>query len=153
MALSIPSRRECYGSTEQFCHIWSALVVALQRSEDTEDFLEFKYSSSLRSQLCQALLHLLQLARSSDLPLLGSSLREHGQAIRPYVLQYLSSPGQEGEAGPPTDLGDRERALQGAIEHLSAMERQLQGKARLRVSLFLEDVLTHHTSATELAEA
>uniref|UniRef100_A0A8D2N528 HEAT repeat-containing protein 6 n=1 Tax=Zonotrichia albicollis TaxID=44394 RepID=A0A8D2N528_ZONAL len=153
MALSIPSRRECYGSPEQFCHIWSALVEALQRSEDTEDFLEFKYSSSLRSQLCQALLHLLQLARSSDLPLLGSSLREHGHAIRPYVLQYLSSPGHEGDSGAHTDLGHRERALQGAIEHLSAVERELQGKARLRVSLFLEDVLTHHTSATELAEA
>uniref|UniRef100_A0A8C5NRF0 HEAT repeat-containing protein 6 n=1 Tax=Junco hyemalis TaxID=40217 RepID=A0A8C5NRF0_JUNHY len=153
MALSIPSRRECYGSPEQFCHIWSALVEALQRSEDTEDFLEFKYSSSLRSQLCQALLHLLQLARSSDLPLLGSSLREHGHAIRPYVLQYLSSPGHEGDTGAHADLGHRERALQGAIEHLSAVERELQGKARLRVSLFLEDVLTHHTSATELAEA
>uniref|UniRef100_A0A8C9NC10 HEAT repeat-containing protein 6 n=1 Tax=Serinus canaria TaxID=9135 RepID=A0A8C9NC10_SERCA len=114
MALSIPSRRECYGSTEQFCQIWSALVVALQRSEDTEDFLEFKYSSSLRSQLCQALLHLLQLARSTDLPLIGSSLREHGQAIRPYVLQYLSSPGQESEAGAHTDLAERERGLQGS---------------------------------------
>ncbi|KAF2977936.1 hypothetical protein EK904_008784 [Melospiza melodia maxima] len=153
MALSIPSRRECYGSTEQFCHIWSALVVALQRSEDTEDFLEFKYSSSLRSQLCQALLHLLQLARASDLPLLGSSLREHGHAIRPCVLQYLSSPGQQGGTGAHTDPGHRQRALQGAIEHLSALERELQGKARLRVSLFLEDVLTHHTGATELAEA
>ncbi|XP_063029824.1 HEAT repeat-containing protein 6 [Melospiza melodia melodia] len=153
MALSIPSRRECYGSTEQFCHIWSALVVALQRSEDTEDFLEFKYSSSLRSQLCQALLHLLQLARASDLPLLGSSLREHGHAIRPCVLQYLSSPGQQGGTGAHPEPGHRQRALQGAIEHLSALERELQGKARLRVSLFLEDVLTHHTGATELAEA
>ncbi|XP_059721802.1 HEAT repeat-containing protein 6 isoform X1 [Haemorhous mexicanus] len=152
MALSIPSRRECYGSTEQFCQIWSALVVALQRSEDTEDFLEFKYSSSLRSQLCQALLHLLQLARSTDLPLIGGSLREHGQAIRPYVLQYLSSPGQS-EAGAHTELAQRERGLQGAIEHLSAIERELQGKARVRVSLYLEDVLTHHTNATELAEA
>ncbi|KAM7001537.1 HEAT repeat-containing protein 6 [Passerculus sandwichensis] len=153
MALSIPSRRECYGSTEQFCHVWSALVVALQRSEDTEDFLEFKYSSSLRSQLCQALLHLLQLARASDLPLLGSSLREHGHAIRPCVLQYLSSPGHEGGTGAHPEPGHRQRALRAAIEHLSALERELQGKARLRVSLFLEDVLTRHTSATELAEA
>ncbi|NXT14556.1 HEAT6 protein, partial [Prunella fulvescens] len=153
MALSIPSRRECYGSTEQFCHIWSALVVALQRSEDTEDFLEFKYSSSLRTQICQALLHLLQLARSSDLPLLGGSLREHGQAIKPYVLQYLRGSGEESEAGAHTDPAERERGLQGAIDHLSGIERELQGKARLRVSLYLEDVLTHHTNATELAEA
>lgn len=153
MALSIPSRRECYGSTEQFCQIWSALVVALQRSEDTEDFLEFKYSSSLRTQLCRALLHLLRLARSTDLPLIGGTLRAHGEAIKPYVLQYLRSSGEENEAGAHTDLGERERALQGAIDHLSGIERELQGKARVRVSLYLEDVLTNHTNATELTEA
>uniref|UniRef100_A0A8C0ZBT4 HEAT repeat-containing protein 6 n=1 Tax=Cyanistes caeruleus TaxID=156563 RepID=A0A8C0ZBT4_CYACU len=135
MALSIPSRRECYGSTEQFCQIWSALVVALQRSEDTEDFLEFKYSSSLRTQICRALLHLLQLARSTDLPLIGGSLRDHGDAIKPYVLQYLRSSGEENEAGVHTDLRERERGLQGAIDHLSGIERELQGKARVRVSL------------------
>ncbi|NXM85894.1 HEAT6 protein, partial [Oenanthe oenanthe] len=153
MALSIPSKRECYGSTEQFCQIWSALVVALQRSQDTEDFLEFKYSSSLRTQICQALLHLLQLARSTDLPLIGGSLREHGEHIKPYVLQYLRSSGEESETGAHTDLGERERGVQGAIEHLSGIERELQGKARLRVSLYLEDVLTDHTNATELTEA
>ncbi|XP_021388678.3 HEAT repeat-containing protein 6 [Lonchura striata] len=153
MALSIPSTRECYGSTEQFCQIWSALVVALQRSEDTEDFLEFKYSSSLRSQICRALLHLLQLARGTDLPLLGASLREHGQAIKAHVLHYLSSSGQESEAGAHPDLGERQRGLQGAIDHLSGIERELQGKARVRVSLYLQDVLAHHTNATELAEA
>ncbi|XP_062363094.1 HEAT repeat-containing protein 6 [Cinclus cinclus] len=153
MALSIPSKRECYGSTEQFCQIWSALVVALQRSEDTEDFLEFKYSSSLRTQICRALLHLLQLARSTDLPLIGGTLREHGGAIKPYVLQYLRSSGEENEAGTHTDLGERERGLQGAIDHLSGIERELQGKARVRVSLYLEDVLTSHTNATELTES
>ncbi|XP_039938080.1 HEAT repeat-containing protein 6 isoform X1 [Hirundo rustica] len=153
MALSIPSKRECYGSTEQFCQIWSALVVALQRSEDTEDFLEFKYSSSLRTQICRALLHLLRLARSTDLPLIGGSLRDHGDAIKPYVLQYLRSSGEENDAGTRTDLGERERGVQGAIEHLSGVERELQGKARVRVSLYLEDVLTNHTNATELTEA
>uniref|UniRef100_A0A803VPD1 HEAT repeat-containing protein 6 n=1 Tax=Ficedula albicollis TaxID=59894 RepID=A0A803VPD1_FICAL len=153
MALSIPSKRECYGSTEQFCQIWSALVVALQRSEDTEDFLEFKYSSSLRTQICQALLHLLQLARSTDLPLIGGSLREHGEHIKPHVLQYLRCSGEESETGAHTDLGERERGVQGAIEHLSGIERELQGKARVRVSLYLEDVLTDHTNATELTEA
>uniref|UniRef100_A0A8C3DWL3 HEAT repeat containing 6 n=1 Tax=Corvus moneduloides TaxID=1196302 RepID=A0A8C3DWL3_CORMO len=135
MALSIPSKRECYGSTEQFCQIWSALVVALQRSEDAEDFLEFKYSSSLRTQICRALLHLLRLARSTDLPLIWGSLRDHGEAIKPYVLQYLRSSGEESEAGTHTDLGERERGLQGAIDHLSGIERELQGKARVRVSL------------------
>ncbi|KAF1631122.1 HEAT repeat-containing protein 6, partial [Eudyptes filholi] len=153
MALSIPSKRECYGSAEQFCQIWSALVVALQKSEDTEDFLEFKYSASLRTQICQALLHLLSLAKSTDLPVIWETITEHGNAIKSYVLQYLKSGVEENEAGVQTDLCKRERVLKGAIEHLGGIEKQLEGKARVRVSVYLEDVLTNHASATELTEA
>ncbi|KAF1620732.1 HEAT repeat-containing protein 6, partial [Eudyptes chrysolophus] len=153
MALSIPSKRECYGSAEQFCQIWSALVVALQKSEDTEDFLEFKYSASLRTQICQALLHLLSLAKSTDLPVIWETITEHGNAIKSYVLQYLKSGVEENEAGVQTDLCERERVLKGAIEHLGGIEKQLEGKARVRVSVYLEDVLTNHASATELTEA
>ncbi|KAM8991404.1 HEAT repeat-containing protein 6 [Ara ararauna] len=150
MALSIPSRRECYGSTEQFCHIWSALVVALQKSEDTEDFLEFKYSASLRTQICQALLHLLSLATSTDLPVIWETITENRDAIKSYVLQYLKSGAEENEAGTHMDLCQREGALKGAIEHLGGLEKQLQGKARVRVSVYLQDILTNHTSAAEL---
>ncbi|XP_055579346.1 HEAT repeat-containing protein 6 isoform X1 [Falco biarmicus] len=153
MALSIPSKRECYGSTEQFCQIWSALVVALQKSEDTEDFLEFKYSASLRTQICQALLHLLSLAKSTDLPVIWETITEHGDAIKSYVLQYLKSGVEENEAGNHTDLCERERVLKGAIEHLSGIEKQLEGKAGVGLSVYLEDVLTNHGSATLLAEA
>ncbi|XP_064323770.1 HEAT repeat-containing protein 6 [Phalacrocorax carbo] len=153
MALSIPSKRECYGSTEQFCQIWSALVVALQKSEDTEDFLEFKYSASLRTQICQALFHLLSLAKSTDLAVIWETITENGGAIKPYVLQYLKSGVEESEAGMHTDLSERERVLKGAIEHLSGVERELEGKARVRVSDYLEDVLTSHANATELTDA
>ncbi|XP_009981687.1 PREDICTED: HEAT repeat-containing protein 6 [Tauraco erythrolophus] len=150
MALSIPSKRECYGSTEQFCQIWSALVVALQKSEDTEDFLEFKYSASLRTQICQALLHLLSLAKSTDLPVIRDTITANGDAIKSYVLQYLKCGAEEGMH---TDSGERERVLKGAIEHLSGMEKQLGGKARVRVAVYLEDVLANHANATELTEA
>ncbi|XP_059685195.1 HEAT repeat-containing protein 6 [Gavia stellata] len=153
MALSIPSKRECYGSTEQFCQIWSALVVALQKSEDTEDFLEFKYSASLRTQICQALLHLLSLAKSTDLPVVWETVTANGDTIKSYVLQYLKSGVEESEAGMHADLCERERALKGAIEHLGGIEKQLAGKARVRVSVYLEDVLTNHARATELTEA
>ncbi|NXF52506.1 HEAT6 protein, partial [Oceanites oceanicus] len=153
MALSIPSKRECYGSTEEFCQIWSALVVALQKSEDTEDFLEFKYSASLRTQICQALLHLLSLAKSTDLPVIWETITENGDAIKSCVLQYLKSGVEENEAGMHTDLCERVRVLKGAIEHLGGIEEQLEGKARVRVSVYLEDVLTNHANATELTEA
>ncbi|XP_023588604.1 HEAT repeat-containing protein 6, partial [Trichechus manatus latirostris] len=46
-ALSIPGKRGQYGSTEQYTRIWNALVTAFQKSEDTTDFLEFKYCASL----------------------------------------------------------------------------------------------------------
>ncbi|XP_074701090.1 HEAT repeat-containing protein 6 isoform X2 [Strix aluco] len=153
MALSIPSKRECYGSTEQFCQIWSALVVALQKSEDTEDFLEFKYSASLRTQICQALLHLLSLAKSTDLPVLRETIAENGDAIGSHVLQYLKAGVEENEAGVHTDLCERERALKGAIEHLRGIEKQQEGKARVRVALYLEGVLANHANATGLTEA
>ncbi|NXL55857.1 HEAT6 protein, partial [Chordeiles acutipennis] len=153
MALSIPGKRECYGSTEQFCQIWSALVVALQKSEDTEDFLEFKYSASLRTQICQALLHLLSLAKSTDLPVVWETVRGNGDAIKSYLLQYLKSGAEENEAGTHTDLREREGALKGAIEHLGGIESQLEGKARLRVSGYLEGVLANHANAADLAEA
>ncbi|NXG56915.1 HEAT6 protein, partial [Hemiprocne comata] len=152
MALSIPSKRECYGSTEQFCQIWSALVVALQKSEDTEDFLEFKYSASLRTQICQALLHLLSLAKSTDLPVIWESITENGDVIKSYVLQYLKSGGEENEAGMHADSWERERVLKGAIEHICGIEKQLKGKARARVSGYLKDVLANHANATELTE-
>ncbi|NXG81277.1 HEAT6 protein, partial [Baryphthengus martii] len=153
MALSIPSSRQCYGSTEQFGQIWSALLVALQKSEDTEDFLEFRYSASLRTQICQALLHLLSLARSTDLPGIWETLTKNGDAIKPCILQYLKSGAEENEAGTRTDLRERERALKGAIEHLDGVEKQLEGKARVRVSGFLEGVLTNHGGTAPLAEA
>ncbi|NXL37944.1 HEAT6 protein, partial [Glaucidium brasilianum] len=153
MALSIPSKRECYGSTEQFCQIWSALVVALQKSEDTEDFLEFKYSASLRTQICQALLHLLSLAKSTDLPVLWETIAENGDVIGSHVLQYLKAGVEENEAGVHTDLCERERALKGAIEHLRGVEEQQEGKARVRVALYLEGVLANHANATGLIEA
>ncbi|KFZ68724.1 HEAT repeat-containing protein 6, partial [Podiceps cristatus] len=153
MALSIPSKRECYGSTGQFCQIWRALVVALQKSEDTEDFLEFKYSASLRTQICQALLHLLSLAKGTDLPVIWETVTENGDAIQSCVLQYLKSGAEESEAGTRRGWREREGVLKGAIEHLAGIEKELEGKARVRVSAYLEGVLTNHAQATELTEA
>lgn len=153
MALSIPSRRECYGPTEQFCQVWSALVEALQKSEDTEDFLEFKYSASLRTQICQALLHLLSLATNTDLPLIWETMRANGDAIKSYVVQYMKSGVEDNEAGMHTDLCERERLLKGAIEHLHGVEKHPECKTGGRVSVYLEGILTNHVGATELTEA
>ncbi|XP_068011058.1 HEAT repeat-containing protein 6 [Melanerpes formicivorus] len=154
MALAVPRSRQRYGSPQQFGQVWAALVLALQKSEDTEDFLEFKYSASLRTQICQALLHLLSLAGSTDLPVIQQSIGEQGAAIGAYILQYLKAGAEESEAGGMhRDWCERERVVKGAIEHLGGLEKQLEGKARVKVSEYLEGVLANHARATELTEA
>uniref|UniRef100_A0A8C0IWF5 HEAT repeat-containing protein 6 n=1 Tax=Chelonoidis abingdonii TaxID=106734 RepID=A0A8C0IWF5_CHEAB len=153
MALSIPTQRECYGTTEQFSQIWSALVIALQKSEDTEDFLEFKYSASLRTQICQALIHLLSLANSTDLPFIRKTVAENGDVIRSYVLQYMKLGVEEDEAGIHTNSHERDRLLKRAIEHICGIEELSEGKAKAVVAAYLEDILTNHINSTELTEA
>uniref|UniRef100_A0A8C4YGD4 HEAT repeat-containing protein 6 n=1 Tax=Gopherus evgoodei TaxID=1825980 RepID=A0A8C4YGD4_9SAUR len=153
MALSIPTQRECYGTTEQFSQIWSALVIALQKSEDTKDFLEFKYSASLRTQICQALIHLLNLANSTDLPFIRKTIAENGDMIRSYVSQYMKLGVEEDEAGIHTNSHERERLLKRAIEHICGIEEVSEGKAKVVVAAYLEDILTNHINSTELTEA
>ncbi|KAM7139785.1 HEAT repeat-containing protein 6 isoform 2-T2 [Macrochelys suwanniensis] len=153
MALSIPTQRERYGTTEQFSQIWSALVIALQKSEDTEDFLEFKYSASLRTQICQALIHLLSLANSTDLPFIRKTIAENGAVIRSYVLQYMKSGVEEDEAGIHTNSQERDSMLKRAIEHICGIEELSEGKAKVVVTAYLEDILTNHVNSTEVTEA
>ncbi|XP_074870225.1 HEAT repeat-containing protein 6 [Carettochelys insculpta] len=153
MALSIPAKRECYGTTEQFSQIWSALVIALQKSEDTEDFLEFKYSASLRTQICQALIHLLSLANSTDLPFIRKMIAENGDVIRSYILQYMKSEVEENEAGIHTDSPERDRMMKRAIEHICGIEELSEGKTKIIVAAYLEDILKNHINSTELTEA
>ncbi|CAM4649942.1 unnamed protein product [Lepidochelys olivacea] len=153
MALSIPTQRERYGTTEQVSQIWSALVIALQKSEDTEDFLEFKYSASLRTQICQALIHLLSLANSTDLPFIRKTIAENGDVIRSYVLQYMKSGVEEDEAGIHTNSHGRDRLLKRAIEHICGIEELSEGKAKVVVAAYLEDILTNHINSIELTEA
>ncbi|XP_038615603.1 HEAT repeat-containing protein 6, partial [Tachyglossus aculeatus] len=137
-ALSVPGRREQYGSAEQYRLVWEALVTALQRSEDTPDFLEFRYCASLRTQICQALLHLLSLARASDLPAIQATVREDGPVVRAYVLQHLK-PGAEG-AGPSSPQ-ERGGSLKRALEHIRDIQEQVASKAKITTVAYLEGIL------------
>ncbi|KAG8451365.1 hypothetical protein GDO86_003536 [Hymenochirus boettgeri] len=145
MALSIPFRREHYGSTKQYCDIWNALVTALEKSEDTEDFLEYKYSASLRAQICQALLHILSLAVHTDLPGIRKSLLEKGDIIKNYILQYIKS-GVQGDDLQGEAL-DREKMLQKTIDHLRSLQEPEGTKLLVEVAYF-EAILVN--SAKEL---
>ncbi|XP_028662440.2 HEAT repeat-containing protein 6 [Erpetoichthys calabaricus] len=123
MALSIPSSRERYGTKEQFADVWGALVQALEKSEDTEDFLEYKYCASLRTQLCQALLHLIGLADEKDLDCISKTLAEKGKALRAYFLHYHISTAEGSDVPPCLGLQERAQELEKIIVHLRSMEQ------------------------------
>ncbi|XP_060747166.1 HEAT repeat-containing protein 6 [Tachysurus vachellii] len=91
-ALSVPAKRDCYGDEKQFSEVWRALTQALVHSEETQDFLEYRYCASLRSELCHALLHLLCLCRASDLPAIGASLSDEvTPALHGFLVDYLAN--------------------------------------------------------------
>ncbi|XP_032284767.1 HEAT repeat-containing protein 6 isoform X1 [Phoca vitulina] len=141
-ALSIPSKREHYGSVDQYVQIWNALVTALQKSEDTTDFLEFKYCASLRTQICQALIHLLSLASASDLPCIRETLELNGDMVQSFILQFLKS-GAEGEdPRAPHGSHERDQLVRRALEHVGSIQALAGDTARRAIMGFLEDILT-----------
>ncbi|XP_075051676.1 HEAT repeat-containing protein 6 [Mixophyes fleayi] len=139
MALSTPSRREQYGTTDQYSNIWNALVTALQKSEDTEDFLEFKYCASLRAQICQALIHMLSMASLGDLPCIRKSLMEYGDTIRSYILQYVEWEVDSDETHGEHEV--RDQMLQKAIDHVRSVQEAPVGTKVIAEVAFLEELL------------
>ncbi|XP_070082492.1 HEAT repeat-containing protein 6 isoform X2 [Equus caballus] len=141
-ALSIPGKREHYGSVDQYAQIWNALVTALQKSEDTTDFLEFKYCASLRTQICQALIHLLSLASTSDLPSIKETLELNGDMIQSYILQFLKSGAEGDDTGAPHSPQERDQMVKTALEHISSVQALTGDTAKRAIMGFLEDTLT-----------
>ncbi|XP_044141291.1 HEAT repeat-containing protein 6 [Bufo gargarizans] len=139
MALSTPASREQYGSVEQFANIWNSLITALQKSEETEDFLEFKYCSSLRAQICQALIHMLNMATVEDLPCIHKALIEEGGTIKNYMLQYLKL-GVDGEET-QGEYEHRDQMLKNAIGHVRSLQDPTVGMKKITEVTFFEDIL------------
>lgn len=108
-ALAVPSHRGCYGDTKRFSCVWRSLATALENSEDTNDFLEYRYSASLRHTLSKALLHLLSLSQSKDMPALGASLAgEEGKGIKEYLIKYVRAE----EGGGDGEQGEKDAAVE-----------------------------------------
>uniref|UniRef100_A0A665U8R4 HEAT repeat-containing protein 6 n=1 Tax=Echeneis naucrates TaxID=173247 RepID=A0A665U8R4_ECHNA len=151
-ALAVPSHRGCYGDTKRFSCVWHSLATALENSEDTNDFLEYRYSASLRHTLSQALLHLLSVSEPQDMPALGASLAgEEGRGIKEHLVRYLRAEegGEEGTEGEKDTRGDsfnpqqRIRRLQQTLLRLKGLEEGggEEDKGKEVVSSFLEDLL------------
>lgn len=149
-ALAVPAQRRCYGDAERFGHVWRSLAAALRSSEETDDFLEYRYSASLRHTLSRALLHLLRLGLPSDLPAISASLageeEEEGGGLGEHLLKYLRDEGAAGEekdaaAGDTFDPQERVQNLQQTVQRLKAMEVDTEESAKEALICFLEDLL------------
>lgn len=135
--------------------MWGSLATALENSEDTNDFLEYRYSASLRHTLSQALLHLLSVSQSQDMPALGASLAgEEGKGIKEHLIKYISAEdgvgnGEQGEKDAGEDSftpQQRVRGLQQTLIRLKGLRAETEGQAEEErgqevVVNFLEDLL------------
>lgn len=156
-ALAVPAQRSCYGDTKRFGCVWRSLATALENSEDAVDFLEYRYSASLRHTLSEALLHLLGLSRLQDVPELGASLAgEEGRSIREHLIKYLKAEEGDGKTGGEDEVGDERNSgeesshpqqrlarLQRTLVRLKGLEAEGEGleEAKEVVVNFLEDLL------------
>ncbi|XP_072518371.1 HEAT repeat-containing protein 6 [Salminus brasiliensis] len=152
-ALSVPATRDRYGDTRQFAEVWCALAKALEHSEETEDFLEYRYCTSLRTELCHALLHLLSLCQLDDLATVQASLSSQSKpALQGFLVHYLSDVALlskpediSGEdAGDHTEPRDRLKELDQAVSRLKELEGEVRSDSKSdleTVKMFLEDVL------------
>lgn len=156
-ALAVPGHRGCYGDTKRFSCVWRSLATALENSEDTNDFLEYRYSASLRHTLSQALLHLLSVSQSQDMPALGASLAgEEGRAIKEHLIKYIRA--EEGGGNveqEEKDAGEnsftpqqRVGGLQQTLIRLKGLRAEGEGEGQIEeergkevVVQFLEDLL------------
>ncbi|XP_055982961.1 HEAT repeat-containing protein 6 [Sorex fumeus] len=152
-ALSVPGKREHYGSVGQYGRIWNALVTALQKSEDTTDFLEFKYCASLRTEICQALIHLLSMASASDLPCIRDSLELNRDMVQAYVLQFLKSGAERDDIGAPHSSQERGQMVRNALEHIRCVQALPGDMSKGALVDFLETVLTQHSHSSASPEA
>ena len=154
-ALAVPASRSCYGDTKRFSCVWHSLATALENSQDTNDFLEYRYSASLRHTLSQALLHLLAVSQAQDMPDLGASLAsEEGRSIKEHFIKYLRAEdgGGEEEADEERDSGggschpqQRIAGLQQTLTRLKGLKaegEEAKGEeGKEEVVNFLEDLL------------
>ncbi|CDQ93708.1 unnamed protein product, partial [Oncorhynchus mykiss] len=155
-ALSVPACRHCYGDAERFGHVWRSLAAALEHSEETQDFLEYRYCSSLRHTLTHTLTHLLRLSQSQDMPALGMSLvMEEGRGFKEHLVKYLRGEGGMdggrrggggGTEGRERKGEERVRTLGETLERLRSLcvdgeEDGEEERSALVVVAFLEDVL------------
>ncbi|XP_016123191.1 HEAT repeat-containing protein 6-like [Sinocyclocheilus grahami] len=124
-----------------------------------EDFLEYRYCASLRSQLCRALLHLLSVCQPDDLPALRSSLSDQSRPVlQGFLVHYrvILAAGVDGAA--VDEAGDHavpEDGLMVLNKTLTRLKGQLEeavldsSEGLKTVVNFLEDVVRNFEEMKE----
>uniref|UniRef100_A0A1Q3FXF7 HEAT repeat-containing protein 6 n=1 Tax=Culex tarsalis TaxID=7177 RepID=A0A1Q3FXF7_CULTA len=79
-ALAVVDNRAHYAT--HFVPIWTALLKALEQSDNLIDYNEYKHRDNLQEQLCLSLSHFLRLANRDDLPAMGQELLPLVDAVR-----------------------------------------------------------------------
>ncbi|CAG9838730.1 unnamed protein product [Diabrotica balteata] len=87
LSLSCPTNREHYGN--YFVLVWTALLEALENSQQMEDFSEYKHRDHLVEQVCLSLGHLTTLLRKGDLGILQDVLDQHFDVFRTHTQKVL----------------------------------------------------------------
>ncbi|EDW75107.1 uncharacterized protein Dwil_GK19879 [Drosophila willistoni] len=68
-------QRSDFGS--HYTEVWRSLLAATERSNALDSYEEYNHRDALQQQLCLAMAHLLNMARSDDLPACRSALVDH----------------------------------------------------------------------------
>lgn len=87
LALSSPSTREHYGI--YFIPVWTALLKALENSENMDDFTEYKHRDHLIEQICLSCGHLTTLLAQEDLSPLESILNLYQDVFKTHMHKVL----------------------------------------------------------------
>uniref|UniRef100_A0A182PQC7 HEAT repeat-containing protein 6 n=1 Tax=Anopheles epiroticus TaxID=199890 RepID=A0A182PQC7_9DIPT len=87
-ALSIIDKRTHYGGF--FHQTWTALLRALEQSDNLVDYNEYKRRDSLQEQLCLSLAHLLRLAMREDVQTMATVLLPLYDAVRGNWVRVIS---------------------------------------------------------------
>ncbi|XP_058066119.1 HEAT repeat-containing protein 6 [Anopheles bellator] len=80
-ALTAPDRRSYYGGSH-FIAVWTALLQALEQSDNLLDYNEYKRRDTLQQQLCLSLAHCLRLASGDDVSPMAAVLLPLYDAVR-----------------------------------------------------------------------
>ncbi|PSN51517.1 hypothetical protein C0J52_09941 [Blattella germanica] len=132
LALAVPACRRHYGP--HYITLWTALLDALDNSQNMDDFSEYKHRDNFLDQICISLSHLASLATKEDLSPLHDVLSFHLDTLQQHLLKFHERV-----------VPERSDAVNAAANHASSLLQlpdlgpNQHNAAALLLSIFLRD--------------